>query len=282
MKHAIRPLGAAVILSLIVPLTLPMPAAAACSDQASFVSDVTIADYSKMAPGASFDKVWRLKNAGTCTWSTSYSFVFSKGDQMGAPKSTGLPKTVKPGETVDLKVKLKAPSSAGTYQGNYMLKNAQGQTFGIYSYPFWVLIVVSSSGGSSGGSSSSGSGPWKGQYYDSRNLSGRAEMIRYSDKLDFNWGKKSPDPSFPFNSFSVRWSRKASFDAATYRFSLLAGSGARLYVDDVLVLNAWNQSKVEEHTVDLEMTKGTHKIVVEYFHRSGNARVYLKWKKLTS
>lgn len=277
MKTILRPLAAALLISMIVPMALPQAASAACTDQAAFVSDVTIPDYSKMAPGASFDKVWQLKNAGTCTWSTSYSFYFSKGDKMEAPSSSHMPKSVKPGETIELKLTLVAPSSVGTYQGNFMLKNAQGQTFGIYTYPFWVLIMVTSSGGSTG----SGSGPWKGDYYDSRNLTGRAEMTRYSEKLDFNWGSKSPDPSFPPNSFSVRWTRKASFDKATYRFRLLAGSGARLYIDGVLVLDAWTQDKVEERTVDVDMTKGTHKVVVEYYHRKGEARVYLKWKAVT-
>ncbi len=138
----IRTLTLAVIVSLLAPLGLPISASAACSDQAAFVSDVTIPDYAKMSPGASFDKTWRLKNVGTCTWSTSYKFYFSKGDQMSAPGSASLPKSVRPGETVDLKLTLKSPNTAGTYQGNFMLKNAAGQTFGIYGYPFWVIIVV--------------------------------------------------------------------------------------------------------------------------------------------
>jgi hypothetical protein len=256
---------------------MPMGASAACSDQAAFVSDITVPDYAKMAPGASFDKTWRLKNVGTCTWSTSYTFYFSKGDQMNAPKSTNLPKSVKPGETVDLKITLKSPSTAGTYQGNFMLKNAQGQTFGINGYPFWVLIVVSSSGGST----SSGSGPWKGEYYDSRKLYGQVEVTKYSDTLNFNWGKGSPDSAhLPANGYSARFTRKTDFRAATYRFRLLADNGARLIVDGTVVLDIWTQSSVTEHTVDLDMTKGNHKIVVEYYHRTGNGRVYLKWSRL--
>jgi Ig-like domain from next to BRCA1 gene/PA14 domain len=277
LKMTARPLAIALILSLLIPLGMPIAASAACSDQAAFVSDVTIPDYTKMSPGVSFDKTWRLKNAGTCIWTTSYKFYFSKGDQMGAPGSTSLPKSVKPGETVDLKLTLKTPSSAGTYQGNFMLKNAQGQTFGINGYPFWVLIVVTSSSSSS----SSGSGPWKGEYYDSRDLSGRAEMTQYSQNVDFDWGSKSPNASFPPNSFSIRWTRKMSFNAGTYRFRVLAGSGARLYVDGVLVLDAWHQTAVTQHSVDLDLTKGTHRVVLEYYHRTGRARVYLKINRVT-
>ncbi len=103
-------------------------------------------------------------------------------------------------------------------------------------------------------------------------------MTLYSNKLDFDWGNGSPGEGFPVNSFSVRWTRKASFDAGTYRFRLLAGSGARLLIDNVVVLDAWNQTSVVEHSVDVTLTRGTHKIVVEYFHRRDKARVYLKLK----
>lgn len=282
-KPISRILSMAIVLGLIFPLAAPVGAEGACTDQAGFVSDVTIPDYASLAAGATVDKTWRLKNTGTCTWTTSYAMTFSKGDQMGAPKSVSMPKTVKPGETVDLKVTLKIPSSAGTYRGDYMLKNAQGKTFGLgtnAAYSFWVIVVVKTSSNSSS-SSSSGSGPWKGEYYDSRNLSGRAEMTRYSDKIDYSWGSSSPDPDhFPPNSFSVRWKRSLTVKEGTYRFRLYASSGARLIVDSVVVIDAWSQSTVQEHTVDLDLAKGTHKIVVEYFHRTGKARVYLKWNKI--
>src|SRR5574338_1618752 len=51
-------------------------------DQAQFVRDVTIPDGTVFAPGATFTKTWRIKNAGTCTWS-GYSLVFDSGDSMG-------------------------------------------------------------------------------------------------------------------------------------------------------------------------------------------------------
>jgi hypothetical protein len=75
----------------------PRPVAAVACDQAQFVADVTIPDGTSLAPGATFLKTWRLKNIGTCTWTTSYSAVFSSGDQMGAPAVINLPASVAPG-----------------------------------------------------------------------------------------------------------------------------------------------------------------------------------------
>ena len=121
------------------------PPPAGC-DRAQFVSDVTVPDGTVFAPGASFNKTWRLKNVGTCTWSTSYSLVFDSGEKMGGPDSVNLPKSVAPGQTVDVTVSLTAPSSAGTYRGYWKFANASGVRFGIGSdgtKSWWVEIKTS-------------------------------------------------------------------------------------------------------------------------------------------
>ncbi len=51
----------------------------------------------------SFVKTWRLRNDGSCTWTTAYDLAFVDGDRMGAPTSW-IPKQVKPGESIDISV----------------------------------------------------------------------------------------------------------------------------------------------------------------------------------
>lgn len=133
------------------PTNTPVPTAGGACDRAQFISDVTVPDGTAFAPNASFSKTWRLKNVGTCTWTTAYSVAFSSGDRMGGV-DTLIPQTVVPGQTVDVGVNLTAPSLAGSYRGFWILKNASGALFGIgstFDKPFWVDIVVS--GSSSGG-----------------------------------------------------------------------------------------------------------------------------------
>jgi hypothetical protein len=98
---------------------------------ASFVTDVTIPDGTTLAPGAAFTKTWRLLNKGTCTWTTSFTMVFSTGNAMSGAASTDFPQQVKPGQTVDLSIKLIAPTTTGSYSGYYQLKDASGVTFGL-------------------------------------------------------------------------------------------------------------------------------------------------------
>jgi hypothetical protein len=131
-------------------------AAATRCNWVGFVADVTIPDGTTFnaATGAGFIKTWRLKNIGTCTWSTAYNLVFARGDQLSYLSSSPLPREVKPGETIDLSVPMRAHFVAGHYRGYWQLQAADGTFFGMgtdAAAPFWVDINVVDSGTSTSG-----------------------------------------------------------------------------------------------------------------------------------
>jgi photosystem II stability/assembly factor-like uncharacterized protein len=139
-----RILGMVILVVMLVSQSVPRAMAAGC-DSAQFVSDLTIPDGSSFAPGSAFTKTWRLLNNGTCTWDTSYSLVWSGGDQMGPSTSVKIPVSVPPGQMLDLSVNLVAPGTAGHYKSLWKLSNAAGVQFGIGSSandPFWADINV--------------------------------------------------------------------------------------------------------------------------------------------
>jgi hypothetical protein len=103
--------------------TLAAPPTPVC-DQAQFIRDVTIPDGTVFAPGATFTKTWRLKNAGTCTWS-GYSLIFDHGDSMSGASPTSIG-TVSPNQEVDISVNLTAPTNPGAYRGYWRIRNASG------------------------------------------------------------------------------------------------------------------------------------------------------------
>ncbi len=143
-------IAAALVLSALPAAAVPIvPASALTScDKAQFIADVTVPDGTNFAPGASFTKTWRLKNVGTCTWTTEYTLVFVSGDPMGGPASVNLPKRVSPGQTIDLSLSLTAPANAGHYFGYWQFKNASGVAFGIGTTgtkTWWVEIRVAGS-----------------------------------------------------------------------------------------------------------------------------------------
>ena len=128
------------------PLGQPPPTIqpAGCN-RAAFVTDVTVQDGTPFAPGAAFTKTWRLKNIGSCPWTTSYKLVYYSGEQMSAPTTVNLPWGAGFDQTVDISVNMVAPATAGKYRGYWILANASGQFFGIgadASKPVWVEINV--------------------------------------------------------------------------------------------------------------------------------------------
>jgi hypothetical protein len=137
--------------STLPPASTRPPAASATPmcDLGQFVRDVNIPDGSQIAPGASFTKTWRLRNAGTCTWS-GYSLVFDTGDLMnGTAQTFG---SVPPGQEADLSVNFTAPTTPGTYRSYWRIRNASGVLVpvlgGTQGKSFFVEIkVVASSSG---------------------------------------------------------------------------------------------------------------------------------------
>jgi hypothetical protein len=110
------------------------PAPTACpKDDSDFVTDVTIPDGSHFAPGAAFNKTWRLRNSGPCTWTTQYQLSFASGEPMGGA-SVNLAGVVAPGATVDITVAFVAPASAGTHRGTWRMVAPDGTAFGTEPY----------------------------------------------------------------------------------------------------------------------------------------------------
>ncbi len=111
--------------------------------QAEFVTDVTYRDGSFVSPGQSFLKTWRVKNSGTACWPAGTSLVWVGGDMMSAPAAVALPYSVAPGQTVDISVTLVAPSSQGSFSGQWELQAPDGTLFGVGcngATPLWVTI----------------------------------------------------------------------------------------------------------------------------------------------
>ena len=114
-------------------------------DKASFVKDISIPDGTTFSGNTEFKKTWQLRNDGNTTWTSAYSLVFSSGNAMNGKASYSLPGSVKPGETIELSVDLRAPEKDGEYTGKWLLRNANGVVFGLgkqADQPFWVKINV--------------------------------------------------------------------------------------------------------------------------------------------
>src|SRR5258708_2906357 len=124
------------------PPTAPGAAKGVCIS-ANFVGE-TIPDGTIELPGANFLKVWHVLNSGTCTWDSTWKFVFVSGDVMGGAFVYNFPQPAAPGQTVDIPIQLIAPQVSGTYTGDWKIQSPWGGVFGVgqYDTPLTVSIVV--------------------------------------------------------------------------------------------------------------------------------------------
>jgi hypothetical protein len=107
--------------------------------------DVTIPDNTRLHPGDTFMKIWRLVNAGSCSWTKGYSVIWFSGENLASRKEQPFREEVLPGQSVDLSIDMAAPEEAGLYQSNWKLRDENGELFGIgpnAASPFWVRVEV--------------------------------------------------------------------------------------------------------------------------------------------
>lgn len=126
------------------PATETAPTEEKPCDLAAFLGE-TIPDGSEMYPGTMFTKTWTLRNEGSCTWTKDYAVVFVSGDSMSAPAVMSfVEKEVQPGESIEVKMPLIAPTLGGDYRANFKLRNAAGVLFAFKDPQqfFWAEIKV--------------------------------------------------------------------------------------------------------------------------------------------
>lgn len=118
---------------------------------------------------------------------------------------------------------------------------------------------------------------WTGAYFANPNLQGTPALIRDDANIDFAWGNASPAPGLPTDNFSIRWTRWLYLDTpGDWTFVITIDDGARLFIDDQLVIDAWQDQSTTTRAITLNLTAAFHLIRLEYYDRSGNAQAHLQ------
>ncbi len=120
----------------------------------------------------------------------------------------------------------------------------------------------------------------KAEYFKNENLKGNPAVTRIDSQINFNWDNLSPVNGFGPDSFSVRWTSFMKAPATTdFSIDVVSDDGVRLYFDDSLVINNWNQHAPETRTFKIHLKKGAfYKIKLEYFQNAGGAVIKLGWR----
>lgn len=147
-RATLPPLNSPTPLVTKAPPTAPPPGSSNIvpCNRAEYVADVTIPDGTIVAPGASFMKRWSVKNTGSCSWNSTYKFVFMDGDVLGGAYVYNFPGFASPQDTVEIPVQLYAPATTGSFTGYWKIQAPDGTIFGVgqYDQALSVSIVVGS------------------------------------------------------------------------------------------------------------------------------------------
>ncbi len=133
------------------------------------------------------------------------------------------------------------------------------------------------------------SGGLRADYYTGVDLRNHV-LTKMDPQINFNWSLSGPDEEVGDDNFSVRWTGEIDVPISeTYSFYPKVQGGVRLWVDDRLLIEKWQDYDIDERwqehmpveyhrTIYLEAR--TYSIVMEFAYRQsfgGGAVVQLSW-----
>ncbi len=143
----------------------------------------------------------------------------------------------------------------------------------------WLAVLLLLTGALAAGSSVSADAiSFRGEYYNTTDLTGPLALVRDDPIIDFNWGSGSPAPSVSADVFSVRWTAWTWFAAGDYTFYVTTDDGARLWVDGALIIDQWQDQSETTFAGSKPLAAGYHNIWLEYYENGGQARIKLWWQ----
>jgi len=118
-----------------------------------------------------------------------------------------------------------------------------------------------------------------GEYFDNNRLEGTPALTRSDPRIDFRWTLNPPARGIPFDWYSVRWTGSiVAPSAALHRIGVEGNDGYRLFLDDALVIENWTKRSFGRRMAGVTWAAGSsHRIRLEYFESTGNARLRLVW-----
>ncbi|MGA7731253.1 MAG: SpoIID/LytB domain-containing protein, partial [Chloroflexia bacterium] len=109
-------------------------------------------------------------------------------------------------------------------------------------------------------------------------LPGQPALVVDRAEPNMDWAQEAGVPKslgVGTEAWSAQFSKQTQFEAGTYDIALSADSGVRLWVDNLLAVNAWVAGNhTEQYNLDLD--GASHTIRVQYFSHTGAARLAFK------
>lgn len=104
-------------------------------------------------------------------------------------------------------------------------------------------------------------------------------VINFSEAPSFNVGKPADKPAVGEN-FSVRWTGRLKADVtAQYTIYFITDDGAKLFMNDSLLINGWRQQPATTYSTKVNLVAGEYyDLRLEYFQGPARSVAQLKWQ----
>jgi hypothetical protein len=121
-----------------LPTIIPTINPEECSDNLTFLSDLTIPDNTSIVYGSTIDKQWIVENSGTCHWNSEYRLKHIGGATLDAPEEVAL-YPARAGTQATIEILFAAPFTDGEYESAWQAFDPQGVAFGD---PIFIRIIT--------------------------------------------------------------------------------------------------------------------------------------------
>lgn len=126
---------------------------------------------------------------------------------------------------------------------------------------------------------------WQAAYFNGIELAGGPAWIQAEPRgplaISHYWSLESPVPGvIGEDNWSARWTGAFFFEGGDYLFWARALGGVRLWIDDLLVLDGWQDNVGYVEEIFYQVGRGEHDIRVEYYTRGGIAQLEVDWRRV--
>ena len=122
-------------------------------------------------------------------------------------------------------------------------------------------------------------GAYYSNHYPTNAFSGSPNLTRVDATVNFDWSGGSPDASISADHFTVRWTGDVQpLFSETYMFYTRTDDGARLWVNNQLLIDKWVDQGATEWSGTIALAAGVrYAIEMDYYENGGAASAQLSW-----
>lgn len=117
--------------------------------------------------------------------------------------------------------------------------------------------------------------PLKMEVFDNKELKGESKLSTATNIIDYSWQNMGPISGGSRENFSVRWT--GGFTAkqgGAHIVSVSSDDGARVYLDNKLVIDDWSDHAMRTKTAEILLEAGRkYDVRVEYYQTAGEAEI---------